>query len=36
MHHVFIQSQGDMLIIGTDALCAAVDRSPSLRKVPLR
>lgn len=35
-HHVFVQSPGEMLAIDTPALCAAVDQSPSLRKLLLR
>ena len=35
-HHLFIQAQGEMLAIDTKALCAAVDQSPSLRKLLLR
>ena len=35
-HHTFVQSPGEMLAIATGALCAAVDESPSLRKLLLR
>jgi len=35
-HHCFIQAAGEMLVIDTPKLCAAVDQSPSLRKVLLR
>jgi len=35
-HHTFIQAPGEMLAIDTGALCAAVDQSPSLRKLLLR
>lgn len=35
-HHIFIQAPGEMLAIDTAALCAAVDQSPSLRKLLLR
>jgi CRP-like cAMP-binding protein len=35
-HHVFVQAPGEMLAIDTAALCAAVDQSPSLRKLLLR
>jgi len=35
-HHCFIQAAGEMLAIDTPAMCAAFDRSPSLRKVLLR
>lgn len=35
-HHIFIQSPGEMLAIDMVALCAAVDQSPSLRKLLLR
>ena len=35
-HHFLVQSPGEMLAIDTPALCAAVDQSPSLRKLLLR
>ena len=35
-HHCFIQAPGEMLAIDTAAFCAAVDQSPSLRKLLLR
>jgi CRP-like cAMP-binding protein len=35
-HHCFIQAPGEMLAIDTGAFCAAVDQSPSLRKLLLR
>ena len=35
-HHLFVQAPGEMLVIDTGALCAAVDQSPSLRKLLLR
>ena len=35
-HHMFVQLPGEMLAIDTGALCAAVDQSPSLRKLLLR
>ena len=35
-HHLFVQAPGEMLSIDTGALCAAVDQSPSLRKLLLR
>ena len=35
-HHLFVQASGEMLVIDTGALCAAVDQSPSLRKLLLR
>ena len=35
-HHLFVQAPGEMLVIDTGALCAAVDQSRSLRKLLLR
>ena len=35
-HDHFVQSPGEMLAIGTEALCAALDRSASLHKLLLR
>lgn len=35
-HHIFIQAPGEMLAIETGVLVAAVDQSPSLRKLLLR
>jgi CRP-like cAMP-binding protein len=35
-HHCFAQSAGEMLVIDTPALCAAIDQSQSLRKLLLR
>nr|WP_276082206.1 Crp/Fnr family transcriptional regulator [Methylobacterium sp. GC_Met_2] len=35
-HEMFVQNAGEMLGIATEALCAAVDQSASLRKLLLR
>ncbi|CAO4186339.1 Crp/Fnr family transcriptional regulator [Methylorubrum extorquens] len=35
-HHMFVQAPGEMLAIDKGALCAAIDQSPSLRKLLLR